>query len=141
MRSFAPARFLRRLFTNRSGMAAVETAFLIPAFFTLILGGMNFGVAFYKGLTVQWSVERAARRAMIDATLTEAQLQAAINATLDDIDSNLVIDISLTEDLSGVIPVARVSGAFNHPVEVPFMPVIDTTFKIDIRVPRPAPAT
>ncbi len=57
---------LRRLRRDRRGVSTIEFAFIMPAFFFLLLGSLEFGFAFYARAVLQGAVEQAARRASLE---------------------------------------------------------------------------
>ena len=63
---------LRKLGSDDRGAAAVEVALIAPMFFALLFGALQGGLAFWTQLGLQQAVDRAARCAVVNATLCGA---------------------------------------------------------------------
>ena len=134
MRSAFDRRSLRR---DTSGAAAVEFAMIAPVLFTCIVGMLMLGMAYYEGATVQWSLERTLRAAMIDPEITPAEIEAALNERLEAIGSP-EIDFSYVIDDSGSVPVAVATANYEVPLHVPFVPDMALHFSAESVAPAPA---
>lgn len=134
MRSAFAKRSLKR---DKSGAAAVEFAMIAPVLFTCIVGMLMLGMAYYEGATVQWSLERTLRAAMIDPDITPAEIEAALNARLEAIGSP-EIDFSYVIDDSGSVPVAVATANYEVPLHVPFVPDMALHFSAESVAPAPA---
>ncbi|MEZ5957302.1 MAG: TadE/TadG family type IV pilus assembly protein [Hyphomonadaceae bacterium] len=133
-RSVSARTFLDR---DASGAAAVEFAMIAPVLFTCIVGLLMLGMAYYEGATLQWSLERALRAAMIDPEMTGADIEAALNARLEAIGSP-DIEFSYVIDDSGVVPLATATAAYEVPLRVPFVPDMALHFSAESVAPAPA---
>jgi len=67
------------------GAVAVEGALLLPVFFLLLLGVIEFGAVFWQWNTMLLAVEQAGRYVMVnnascDVTCAETQMQSVLSA-------------------------------------------------------------
>ena len=67
---------------NRSGATAIEFALTAPAFFALVIGGIQVGLLCWAQLALQQGSEAAARCASVNKTLcgTTTQIQSYASA-------------------------------------------------------------
>jgi len=110
---------------------------IAPVLFTCIVGMLMLGMAYYEGATVQWSLERTLRAAMIDPEITPAEIEAALNERLEAIGSP-EIDFSYVIDDSGSVPVAVATANYEVPLHVPFVPDMALHFSAESVAPAPA---
>lgn len=64
------ASVLRRLWSARDGVAAIEAAILLPTFVLFLLGICEFGRVLWTQSELQYAAEAAARCAVVDASST-----------------------------------------------------------------------
>lgn len=132
-----PSGFAKRSLTaDTRGVAAVEFAMIAPALVTSIVGLLMLGMAYYEGATVQWSLERRLRAAMIDPNATAAEIEAAVAADLEMIGSPDV-DFSYVIDDTGSVPFAIVTANYTIPLHVPFLPDLALHFSAESVAPSP----
>jgi TadE-like protein len=124
---------------SEDGGIAIEFALIAPALFALILGIVQVGMAIFSGSTVQYVVERVARTAIIDDTVTESDLQTMVNDELADFSDNIKATITYSVDSSGTVPIAHIQTTYVYPVQIPFVPSFDTHFTVDTYLPQPIP--
>jgi Flp pilus assembly pilin Flp len=127
----------KRLPRDESGTTAVEFAIIAPLLFTFLLGIFALGMAYYEGATIQWSLERALRTAMVYPDTTADDIQEAMAEELQLIGSPDV-DFSYEVDESGTIPLAVVRADYDVPVKVPFLPDMALHFAAENVAPIPA---
>ena len=127
----------RSLARDADGAAAVEFAMIAPVLFTCIVGVLMLGIAYYEGATVQWSLERTLRAAMLDPDMTASQIEAALNQRLEAIGSP-EIDFSYVIDETGSVPVAVATANYDVPLHVPFVPDMALHFSAESVAPAPA---
>jgi Flp pilus assembly protein TadG len=133
MRSVSASRSLAR---HDGGAAAVEFAMIAPVLFTCICGILMLGMAYYEGATVQWSLERVLRAAMVDPETTAEDVETALNEQLEAIGSP-EIDFAYVIDDSGSVPVAVATANYEVPLHVPFMPDLALHFSAESVAPAP----
>ncbi|MBX3431557.1 MAG: pilus assembly protein [Hyphomonadaceae bacterium] len=127
----------RSLTREQGGTAAVEFAMIAPVLFACIVGLLMLGMAYYEGATVQWSLERTLRAAMLDPDITASEIEAALNERLEPIGSP-DIDFSYVIDDSGSVPVAVATANYDVPLHVPFVPDLALHFSAESVAPAPA---
>jgi Flp pilus assembly pilin Flp len=128
-----------RLAREERGASAVEFAMVAPLLFTFILGIFALGMAYYEGATIQWSLERALRTAMIYPGTTAEDIEAAMAEELALIGSPDV-DFSYEIEEGGAAPLAIVRADYEIPVRVPFLPDMSLRFSAENVAPVPADA-
>lgn len=126
----------RSLAHDAGGAAAVEFAMIAPVLFTSIVGLLMLGMAYYEGATLQWSLERTLRAAMIDPSMTASDIEAALNERLEAIGSP-DIDFSYVIDNSGSVSMAVVTAGYEVPLRVPFVPDMALHFSAESVAPAP----
>jgi Flp pilus assembly pilin Flp len=134
MTPFAFAK--RSLARDASGAAAVEFAMIAPALFTCIVGTLMLGMAYYEGATIQWTLERQMRTAMINPDATGADIEAAIAADLEQIGSP-DIEFTYVLDASGSVPITVMTADYEVPLRVPFLPDLALHFSAETVAPSP----
>jgi Flp pilus assembly pilin Flp len=127
----------RRLARDTSGAAAVEFAMIAPVLCTLIVGILMLGMAYYEGATIQWSLERTLRAAMLDPDITANEIETALNQRLEAIGSP-DIDFEYVIDESGGVPPAVATANYEVPLHVPFVPDLALHFSAESVAPAPA---
>jgi Flp pilus assembly protein TadG len=85
----------QRLQRNRRGAALVEAALVLPIFFTVVLGIVEFGRAMMVSQLVTNASREGARLAIVDGT-TNTQVEDFIYDFLDDSMSLAEADVSVT---------------------------------------------
>jgi hypothetical protein len=134
-----PSAFARRLARDEGGATAVEFAMIAPLLFTFILGILHLGIAYYEGATIQWSLERGLRTAMVYPGTTADDIQAAMQEELSLIGSPDV-DFSYEIDDDGAVPLAVVRADYDVPLKIPFLPDMSLHFSAENVAPVPAEA-
>jgi hypothetical protein len=119
--------FANRLAREEGGAAAVEFAMIAPPLFAMILGILALGMAYYEGATIQWSLERGLRTAMVYPDTTAEAIEAAMQEELALIGSPDV-DFSYEIDDDGEVPLAIVRADYVIPIRVPFLPDVSLRF-------------
>lgn len=126
----------RRFGRNARGAAAVEFALVAPALISCIVGVLMLGITYYEGATVQWSLERRLRAAMIDPNATAEQIEAAIRSDLEQIGSP-EIEFIYEVDEGGAVPLAVVTVNYEVPLQIPFVPDLALHFSAEGVAPAP----
>ena len=118
-----PFRHLTRFGRDAAGTAAIEFAFVLPVTLTIILGGFEFGHAYWTRHTLQYAAEETGRYAMAHTTATVTQLTnyakanmpgldpdaATVTVTPDSVDNTSYITITVTAPFDFVIPFVDLS--------------------------------
>jgi len=126
------ARFRR----ERRGSTAVEFAFVAPILVMFIMGILMLGIAYHNASTIQWSLERSIRMAMIDADVTLEEIEAAMAEDLERIGSP-DLDLTYTLDESGPVPLAVITADFAVPLNIPLLPAMNLSYSVENVVPLP----
>jgi len=127
-----PGAFAR----DARGAAAVEFAIIAPAMLTCIVGILMLGISYYEGATVQWSLERSLRSAMVHADVTADEIRALIEADLEAIGAPEV-DFHYEVDDTGAVPLAVVTVGYDVPLQIPFVPDLALRFTAENVAPVP----
>lgn len=129
--------FAKRGFSSDArGSAVVEFACIAPVLMTLIVAILMVGVAYYEGATVQWSLERSLRAAMLDAAVTREEIEALMAEDLARI-GNPEIALSYEIEDGGPVPLAIARAAYDVPINIPFAPGFSIRFEAENVVPVP----
>lgn len=126
-----------RLCRDRSGAGALEFALVAPVLIVLIVGVIQVSLALYKGATVQWVAERAARAAMIDRNIDASLLTRIIQEDLAGMGEDLAVEVAFQIDETGTVPVGRIQVDYTYPIVVPMLAPFEARFSVDSRVPMP----
>jgi Flp pilus assembly protein TadG len=65
----SPIRSLKRFWKARAGAAAVELALVLPAFITMMVGGVYIGQMLFAANSMHYAVQVAARCAAVKTTV------------------------------------------------------------------------
>jgi hypothetical protein len=101
-----------------------------------IMGILLLGIAYHNASTIQWSLERSVRMAMIDADVTLEEIEAAMAEDLERIGSPDV-DFTYTLDESGAVPLAVITADFKVPLNIPLLPELTLDYSVQNVVPVP----
>jgi Flp pilus assembly pilin Flp len=129
-------RRTRNFACDDDGAAAVEFAIIAPVLLTCIVGILMLGISYYEAATVQWSLERTLRSAMVHPDLSADDIRARIEADLEAIGSP-EIDFHYEIDDSGSVPLAVVSAGYEVPLKIPFVPDLALHFEAENVAPVP----
>jgi hypothetical protein len=94
---------------EKSGIAAVEFALVLPLFVTLVFAIIDFGWYFFVQHTLQYATREGVRLALVGGTIGEENRLDSIIKTIED-DAKLAVD---PEKLS--ISIFPVTGAYGDP--------------------------
>lgn len=126
-----------RLWRNSRGAAAVEFAFVAPAFLMLTFGGIEIGRAMFLKASMQYAVEEAARYAMINTSATNTQIQNYAKGSLFFTSQvNGMTIVSSSQTVSGVTYVT-ITATYAFQSLAPYLPfnVSGGTLNAKARVP------
>ena len=127
----------RRLAADQAGGVAVEFAFVAPIFLTCIVGILMLALAYYEGATVQWSLERSLRAAMVHPGVTAADIRHAIDEDLDQMGIDFDFSYHVEEVDTVQLAVARI--AYDAPLHIPFVPDASIRFVAENVAPLATP--
>jgi Flp pilus assembly protein TadG len=121
---------------DKDGATAVEFAIVSPVFFMMLIGIVQLSIAYFHGTTMQWAVDRAMRRAMVDATITASEVEELVRNDTSAIGTP-EISLSYSVDDSNEIAIAHVTANYEIPVHVLFVPEFTMPFFVEAYVPVP----
>ena len=127
-----------RFVGDDSGAAAVEFAIVSSAFFTLLFGICYVGIIFFDKASLQWAVERGSRLAMVNTSVTQTDIAAAVNQYLTDAGLPQATVLYSVSNASGY-PVANIQASFERSYTLPFVSTFDITFSSSTYVPQASP--
>lgn len=127
---------LGRFRRARRGSTAVEFAIIAPVLVTFILGILMLGIAYHNAATIQWSLERSIRMAMIDEDVTLAEIEAAMADDLARAGSPDIV-LSYTLEESGAVKLAVITADYEVPLNIPLLPALSLHYSVEDVVPVP----
>ena len=111
---------------------------MIPVFLTLLIGGFQVAWVMHCAGTVRYGLESSARSLLLDPTITQTQLQAAVNARLSGlVDTRRVTVTLVTDNSTAGAPVLRASSAYQANLSIPFVATWPLTLHATTTVPTP----
>jgi Flp pilus assembly protein TadG len=119
---------------DRSGAAAVETAFVLPVAILFILGIFQIGWGFYCGYDVRHAIERGSRIYLSTPTATSDQLKTAVTNNLTMVKMSAVTLTPSDQTTSGA-SLKKVAWTYHYPIKLPFMSSLTLDFDSQIVVP------
>ena len=125
---------------NEQGSAAVEFGLIAIGFITLLLGIIESGRLFLTWNTFQFAIENASRIALVDADITEEELQAFVGENLQDfLVSDEGIEVDVQFPVVNGVNFVEVTGTYPYDVIVPFLPESwsELALNASSRLPRP----
>lgn len=128
--------FADRLGREKRGATAVEFAMVAPLFLLLATGGMEVSIAIYKGSSVQWAIEKAARTAMITPAIDQAGFQELVDGNLAAMGVAAEVDVAYSKETGSEIVLARAQATYVHTMRPILLPEIDVSFESDVSFPQ-----
>lgn len=128
--------FGRRLGGSEGGATAVEFALVLPLFIGLLIGIFELSRMMFVSSSVQYSVDRAARMAVIDPTVSLSDIEADILNLLA-VSNSPEVDLTITRTTIGVTDVAQVSAQYDHLVTPVFFEPFTVTWDFVTIIPQP----
>ena len=117
-----------------SGSAAVEFAIIGPIFLAIIFTIAVFGKLYFDRQTLQTAVESAGRMIALDSSVTQSQLQTAIQNGLGAVGNPAVTVTYGTATINGV-SVGHLSATMTRSYSVPFVTSYNMTYTADTYLP------
>jgi len=108
---------------DKNGTVAVEFGMISIAFIALLFTIIEGGRLFLAWNGFQYSIESAARQAIVDTDITEAEVETLVDDQL----STFLMDssnatIAVTFPQSSGVDFVEINGAYNYNVLIPFAP-------------------
>jgi Flp pilus assembly protein TadG len=128
--------FCRRFGTGERGATAVEFALIFPLFVGLLIGIFEFSRMMFVASSVQYSVDRAARMAVIDPTVSLSDIEAEIQNRLV-VSNSPTVNLSVTRTTIGATDIAQVSAHYDHVVSPLFFEPFTVGWDFVTIIPQP----
>ncbi|MFN3515233.1 MAG: TadE/TadG family type IV pilus assembly protein [Phenylobacterium sp.] len=117
--------------TDEGGATAVELALVLPALLTLLFGIYQFGWTQHTLSSIRYAMDSAARGLLIDPTLTQSQLQAAVTSRLDELAAaKTTVSLTKTDTANGRI--ATLSTRYVAEFGVPGLAAFKIPFDVTV---------
>ncbi len=114
--------------------AAVEFALVFPLLIFLMIGTYSVGLAMHSLSNVRYALEQTTRMLQMDSTLTEEELQEALNTQLTATgDGTVTLTVETETDEAGS-SVAHLTASYPFVVAIPFMPQFESTYEMSTDV-------
>jgi Flp pilus assembly protein TadG len=127
-------RFAIRFWRDERGVNAVEFALVFPVFVAMLFAVIQMGLALYFSSSIQYSLEKTARAAMLDGGISSGALQQQFNAQLAEFTDKNVVLTYATDNASGV-EIVVLKTNYVHQFEIPLVPAFEISFPVEVRVP------
>jgi hypothetical protein len=99
-----------------------------------MVGTYSIGLAMHSISNVRFALEQTTRMLQMDSSLTEEELQEALNAQLVATgDGTVTLTVETETDEAGS-SVAHLSASFPFIVAIPFMPQFESTYELSTDV-------
>lgn len=128
--------FGRRFGRGEGGATAVEFALVFPLFVGLLIGIFEFSRMMFLASSVQYSVDRAARMAVIDPTVSLSDIESEIQNLLA-VSNSPTVDLTVTRTTLGTTDIAQVAAQYNHVVSPVFFEPFTVTWDFVTVIPQP----
>ena len=128
--------FAKRKIRDDSGVAAIEFAFVMPVFLTLVLGTYWTSWAAHCMNSVRYGLAEGARQVQLNPAITQSALQTYVRNKTSVGNSVGTINVSLTFDpISGGTQLAHTTATYPVNFTIPFVGTYSSTFSVSITVP------
>ena len=128
--------FSGRFGSAEGGSTAVEFALILPIFIMLLIGIFELSRMMFVSSSVQYSVDRAARLAVIDPTISLSDIEADILNRLA-VSNSPTVDLTITRTTIGITDIAQVSAHYDHLVSPVFFPAFTVGWDFVTVIPQP----
>lgn len=126
----------RRFGSAEGGATAVEFALVLPLFIMLLIGIFELSRMMFVTSSVQYSVDRAARLAVIDPTVSLSDIETDILNRLA-VSNSPTVDLTVVRTTIGVTDVAQVSAHYDHLVSPVFFEPFTVGWDFVTIIPQP----
>lgn len=117
-----------------SGSAAIEFAVLGPVFIVMVFGILCLGEIYFDTQTLQTAVESAGRTIALSSSVTQSQLQTAVQNGLGTI-GNPAVTVSYTNTTISGVSVGHLSATMTRSYVVPLIKTYTLTYTADTYLP------
>ena len=127
---------VRRWFGDDKGTAAVEFAFVAPAFLILLVGIFAVGWAAQSTHNVRFALAEGARALQLKPSMTQTQLQTLVRSKVYEAHGPQDVAVSLTFDsVSSGVQLAHTTATYPVGVTVPLLGTYSFTYSVSMTVP------
>jgi Flp pilus assembly protein TadG len=113
---------------------AVEFAFVFPVLIVFILGIFAVGSVMHSISSVKYALEETARMLQMNKSLTQSDLQAAIDQKLTSYGKQAVT-LTVTVDKDGFgSSVAHLTATYPYQIAIPFVPKYEGAYQLTSEV-------
>lgn len=126
----AAGRARRGFFRDRSGVAAIEMALVLPVFLMIVFGIIEFGRALKTWNEVDHALGRAVRLINLDANTTPEQIVTAMTAYLDGVNTDSLSVVATQTNISGTDYI-KISVGFPFELILPFSSISTVNINVD----------
>lgn len=125
---------LLSLWRCRSGAVAVEFAFVFPLLVVFVLGTFAVGSVMHCISSVKFALEETGRMLQMNTSLTQDDLQTAIDQKLSNY-GNQAVTLSMTvdEDEFGS-SVAHLTATYPYQIAIPYIPRYEGSYELTSEV-------
>ncbi|MDE2135019.1 MAG: pilus assembly protein [Alphaproteobacteria bacterium] len=117
------------------GAAAVEFALVSIAFVTFVIGISYAAIMVFNTMSLDWAVERAARIAAINKTVTQSDMSSAINDYLSSLGLSSAT-VTYSVGTSSGVQTAHIVASYDQTYTLPFVSTFNITFSSSAYVPQ-----
>jgi Flp pilus assembly protein TadG len=130
-------RTLSRLWRDCGGAAAVEFAFCLPVFLAMVFGIIQFGLTQHDFSSVRYAMQEASRALVINPNLTQANLQALVDAELaGKTQADVTVSLAKNTTANGII--ATISTSYTAQFGVPMVATFSIPYNLTVTKTLPA---
>jgi len=135
-----PFSIFTRLRRSCCGATATEFALIMPVFTMMVFALIEVSLMMFRGASVQWALDRAARQIITNPDVTQAQIKSAMQTYLE-ASGVPEVTVTLFEEELASVPVMRVQAHYNHLVRAPFLDGFSIGFDFSTVLPKPSSAS
>ena len=128
--------YVGRFGRSEGGATAVEFALVLPIFIMILIGTFELSRMMFVTSSVQYSVDRAARLAVVDPTVSVTDIETDITNRLA-VSNSPTVNLTITRTTLGVTNVAQVSAHYDHVVSPVFFPPFTVGWDFETIIPQP----
>jgi Flp pilus assembly protein TadG len=130
-------RTLSGLWRDCGGAAAVEFAFCLPIFLAMVFGIIQFGLTQHDFSSVRYAMQEASRALVINPNLTQANLQALVDAELaGKTQADVTVSLAKNTTANGII--ATLSTSYTAQFGVPMVATFSIPYNLTVTKTLPA---
>ena len=106
---------------DRRGATAVEFAFAIPILLVILMGIFEIAMLLYARSTLQFGVDKAARHAIVNQSITLADLQTKVTDEINETMNATGVTVSVTSETVSDVDFLVIQATKTYSFSLPFM--------------------